>query len=202
MRRLPLALSLLLLLAACTSTPPPPAVPAADPPWPQRQSQLSRLTTWQVQGRVNARYYDEAHTPRIRWQQRGTDYTIRLWGTLNAGATLIEGQPGQVRFEQGNTVRTAARPEDLILEQLGYELPVSELNDWIKGLPVVDAPHQLQLGDRNEVVRLQQAGWTLDYLDHREVGSWLLPRRVRMVRDDEPISLEFIGLTWTLADPS
>lgn len=156
------------------------------------------LGTWQLQGRVNARYKNESHTPRIRWQQNDMEYTIRLWGTLNVGATLITGQPGFVTFEQGRETSTASTPEALILEHLGYELPVSQLNYWIKGLPTPDEEHRMVLGEFNQLVSLEQAGWRMSYEDYRLYGSYSLPRRIEMSRDENNIRLVFFGLNWTI----
>lgn len=193
----PVTLVLLLLLASCRSAAPP-LIDSGS--WEQRQLLLSSLENWQLQGRVNARYYDESHTPRIRWQQAADTYTIRLWGALNAGATRIDGVPGHVRLEQGGEIREAERPEDLILEHLGYELPVSELNYWIRGLPDPSSAHELNLGDLNEVLSLHQAGWSINFEDYRMFGVYSLPRRIEMQRDEEAISLLFIGLNWTFGE--
>ncbi|MBT8145305.1 MAG: lipoprotein insertase outer membrane protein LolB [Gammaproteobacteria bacterium] len=168
--------------------------------WQAREAQLLALEHWQLQGRVNARYENESHTPRIRWQQRDDRYTIRLWGTLNAGATRIEGQPGFVTFEQGGEVRTASSPEALILEHLGYELPVSQLEYWIKGLPTPNEQHQIELGEFNEVLSMQQSGWTLNYEDYRLFGDYSLPRRIQMSRAERNIRLTFVGLNWTVGE--
>lgn len=194
------ALALLLaVLAGCAASPPP---PVATGNWAQRQAALQDLAHWQLQGRVNARYYDEAHTPRIRWQQQADHYHIRLWGALNAGATLIEGEPGRVRLEQSGEVRTASRPEDLILEHLGYELPVSQLGYWIRGIPNPGQAHRVEMGELDQLVSLEQAGWELHFTDYRLFGEVTLPRRIDMRRQDEPISLTFIGLNWTLDAPA
>jgi outer membrane lipoprotein LolB len=198
---LPIHNRLLLLLipltfAACQTAPPLEEATA----WQVRQAQLLALDHWQLQGRVNARYQNESHTPRIRWQQADEHYTIRLWGTLNAGATLIEGRPGYVTFEQDGEIRTASSPEDLILEQLGYELPVSQLAYWIKGLPTPDEQHDLQLGEFNEVISMVQSGWTMRYQDYRVFGDYSLPRRIEMQRDENQIRLTFVGLNWTVEE--
>jgi len=193
----PLLLTTTLLLASCQTAPPLEETTA----WQARQARLLALDHWQLQGRVNARYQDESHTPRIRWQQDQDRYTIRLWGALNAGATRIEGQPGFVTFEQGGEVRTASSPEALILEQLGYELPVSQLSYWIKGLPTPGEQHQLELGEFNELIELQQAGWILHYEDYRVFGEFSLPRRIEMSRDEDRIRLTFVGLSWTVQEP-
>ena len=185
---------LLLGLLSCTSSVPLTETSA----WAVRETQLLGLNHWQLQGRVNARYQNESHTPRIRWQQQDSEYTIRLWGTLNAGATLIAGRPGFVTLEQGEEILTANRPEDLILEQLGYELPVSSLNYWIKGIPTPEEEHQLVLGEFNQVISLEQSGWTVVYQDYRMFDIYSLPRRIEMSRAENNIRLIFVGLNWTV----
>ena len=182
-----------LLLASCQTAP----RLAESTAWEAREAQLLALDHWQLLGRVNALYENESHTPRIRWQQNEENYIIQLWGTLNAGATRIEGQPGFVTFEQGREVRTASSPEALILEHLGYELPVSQLEYWIKGLPTPDEQHQLEFGEFNEILSMQQSGWTLYYEDYRLFGEYSLPRRVEMSRAERNIRLTFFGLNWT-----
>ncbi|MBL4820261.1 MAG: outer membrane lipoprotein LolB [Gammaproteobacteria bacterium] len=189
-------LILSLLLIACNSSP----RLSQSTPWSVREAELLALDNWQLQGRVNARYQNESHTPRIRWQQNADEYSIRLWGTLNAGATLIKGQPGHVTFNQGGETRTATSPEILILEQLGYELPVSQLNYWIRGLPTPDEERQMELGEFNQVVRLEQSGWSLSYTDYRLFGPYSLPRRIEMSREENNIRLLFIGLNWTIEE--
>lgn len=184
------------LLAACQTAPRLQEATA----WQIRETQLLALESWQLQGRVNARYQNESHTPRIRWQQRDELYTIRLWGTLNAGATQIEGQPGFVTFEQGGEVRTSSSPEALILEHLGYELPVSQLEYWIKGLPTPNEQHQMELGEFNEIINMKQSGWTMHYEDYRLFGNYSLPRRIEMSRDENNIRLTFLGLNWNVED--
>lgn len=182
------------LLTSCQTAP----VLQESTAWQTREAQLLTLDHWQLEGRVNARYENESHTPRIRWQQADDHYTIRLWGTLNAGATRIEGQPGFVTIEQGGDVRTAGSPEALILEHLGYELPVSHLEYWIKGLPTPDEQHQMELGEFNEILSMQQSGWTLYYEDYRLFGEYSLPRRIEMSRTEHDIRLTFVGLNWTV----
>lgn len=185
-----------LLLASCQTAPRLEESTA----WQAREQQLLALDQWRLQGRVNARYENESHTPRIRWEQTGERYTIRLWGTLNAGATRIEGQPGFVTFEQGGESRTASSPEALILEHLGYELPVSQLEYWIKGLPTPGERHQLELGEFNQVLTMQQSGWTMIYQDYRLFGPYSLPRRIEMSRAENDIRLTFVGLNWTVEE--
>jgi len=173
----------------------PPASENSD--WSRQRDQLQKLNSWELRGRVNVRYDNESHTPRIIWLQQNVDYNIRLWGTFNAGATEIVGRPGFVTMENDGQMLSANSPEDLILEQLGYELPVSQLNYWIKGLPAPDSEAQLAFNELNQLTTIQQADWTINLSDMRQYGALSLPRRVELTRPRNDIRLRFIGLNWT-----
>lgn len=146
------------------------------------------------------RYENESHTPRIQWQQQGEEYLIRLWGTFNAGNTRISGGAHRVTLEQKGDVHTASSPEDLILEYLGYELPVSYLRYWVRGLPVADSAAELQFNSLNQLVGFTQEGWIVSYEDLRQYGEVNLPRRVEVSYPEREIRLRFIGLAWNLDD--
>lgn len=192
----PLAITLLLgILTACGSIAPPAVV---NSNWEKQREALTNLDSWQLRGRVNVRYNDESNTPRIRWMQQNVEYHIRLWGTFNAGNTIIVGRPGFVTLEQGGDVLTASSPEDLILQQLGYELPVSYLEHWVKGIPAPGSPADLNFNDLDQLTVLQQDGWTVSYSDMRQYDELSLPREVIVTRPKNDIRLRFVGLNWQL----
>jgi outer membrane lipoprotein LolB len=194
----PALLALVILLTGCVSA--PPAIESGS--WPAHRSQLTSLDEWQLQGRVNVRYDNESQTPRIRWNQQNIEYQINLFGTFNAGSTLIVGRPGLVTLEQGNDIVTATTAESLILQQLGYELPVSNLSYWIKGLPSSETEAELVFNQQNQLSQIIQDGWTVNFTDYRQYDSIALPRRVELTRPRNDIRLRFIGLSWTLNEPS
>ncbi|MDA0279698.1 MAG: lipoprotein insertase outer membrane protein LolB [Proteobacteria bacterium] len=182
------------LLSACAAIAPP-AEENSD--WSRQRNQLQDFDSWELRGRVNVRYDNESHTPRINWLQQNVEYHIRLWGTFNAGNTLIVGRPGYVTLENDGETVDASSPEELILRQMGYELPVSQLNYWIKGLPSPDSDFQLSFNELNQLTTIEQADWTINLSDMRQYGEINLPRRVELTRPRNDIRLNFIGLNWT-----
>ena len=182
------------LLSACAAIAPP-AEENSD--WARQRDQLQDLDSWELSGRVNVRYDNESHTPRIIWLQQNVEYHIRLWGTFNAGNTLIVGRPGYVSLENDGETVDASSPEELILRQMGYELPISQLNYWIKGLPSPDSGFQLTFNELNQLTTIEQADWTINLSDMRQYGQISLPRRVELTRPRNDIRLRFIGLNWT-----
>ena len=184
-----------LALQYCSSIAPP---AVENVVWDSQRQLLEDLGQWELRGRVNVVYENESYTPNIRWQQEQRDYSIRLWGTLNAGNTRINGRPGAVTMERGGDILSASSPEQLILQQLGYELPVSYLEYWIRGLPAPGSRADLNFNDLNQLAGMEQDGWTVDYPDPRQYGDLTLPRRVDVTRPLDDVRLRFFRLNWTL----
>ena len=182
-----------ILLSACTAIPPS-AKENSD--WSRQRDQLQNFDSWELRGRVNVRYDNESHTPSINWLQQSAEYHIRLWGTLNVGSTLIIGSPDYVTLEKGGETRSASSPEELVLGQLGYELPLSQLNYWIKGLPSPDSKFQLSFNELNQLTTIEQANWTISLSDMRQYGPISLPRDVVLTRPRNDIRLRFFRLSW------
>ena len=196
MRNFPIAV-LFALLAACASA--PPAGDGGD--WNAQRESLAALNEWQLRGRVNVRYENESHTPRILWRQQERDYNIRLWGSFNAGNTLITGGPEGVVLQADGETLEAATPEDLILGQLGYELPVSHLEYWVRGLPAPAGGADLEFGESGHLQSLRQDGWSVRYEDPRQYDDLVLPGALDLSRASGDVRLRFVGLRWTLGEP-
>ena len=93
---------------------------------------------------------------------------------------------------------TAKTPEELVLDNLGYELPISYLEFWVRSLPAPGPESEIEFGEQNQISKLKQDGWEVTYLDMRQFDGVILPRRVEITREKNDIRLRFIGLSWVL----
>lgn len=165
--------------------------------WDARKAVLESLSEWEFTGSINVRDAEEAHSSRIRWRQNNELYRINLWGTFNIGATEVNGKPGEVRIEQeGEEPIITDTPEQLLYDRIGYELPVTELNFWIKGIPAPGPSQELSFADNQQLLSFVQAGWRVDYLGYTNFGQQTLPTRIRVQKP--PLRLDLIRLNWTL----
>ena len=165
--------------------------------WDARRAVLESLSEWEFTGSINVRDTEEAHSSRIRWRQNKELYRINLWGTFNIGATEVNGKPGEVRIEQeGEEPIITDTPEQLLYDRIGYELPVTELNFWIKGIPAPGPSQELSFADNQQLLSFVQAGWRVDYLGYTNFGQQTLPTRIRVQKP--PLRLDLIRLNWTL----
>jgi outer membrane lipoprotein LolB len=163
-----------LLLVACSGT------ARIDAPinaqWEQRRQVLEDITSWEFTGSINVRDSNDSQSSRIRWRQNNEAYTINLWGTFNVGATQIDGRPGEVSIsQQGRDPVNTDSPEELLYQELGYELPVTELNYWIKGIPAPGLRADMQFGDNDQLMQFFQAGWQINYMAYTNFGTETLP---------------------------
>jgi len=88
----------------------------------------------------------------------------------------------QGRFE-------AQTPEELLAAQLGWELPVSHLVWWVRGLPAPDSKSRLTLDGDSRLAHLEQDGWKVEYLSYTEQNGYWLPERMKVHGQDLDVTV-------------
>lgn len=149
--------------------------------WREHKEQLSSLDGWQIDGKIGIRAPKDSGSGTLFWLQRQDYYDIRLSGPLGRGAARLTGRPGQVSLEVANQGRyEAPTPEALLEQQLGWNLPVSHLNWWIRGLPAPDSKSRLNLDANSRLSSLEQDDWQIQYLSYTQQNGYWLPERIKL----------------------
>jgi outer membrane lipoprotein LolB len=128
----------------------------------------------------------------------GENFDIRLWGTFNIGNTLLAGNSTGVTITQDGQTKAAETPEKLLLEFLGYEVPVSYMHYWIRGIPSPTSQAQILYSENEQLAQITQNEWVIDYVDFRQYGDLILPRRIEANHERRKIKLRLIGLRWEI----
>ena len=202
--------ALLAALLGC-STQPPLTPPTLTPPtidtWDRYHARLQGLQHWQLNGKLGVRIAEEGaeSPPRggsayLHWQQHPDDYAIRLSGPLGQGTTWIKGSPAGVYLEQaGQAPLRADTPEALVSQTLGWDLPISDLFYWVRGIPAPRAPVAgLEKNDSGSLSQLEQSGWQLAFSRYNAVGPWQLPGKIVAVRGG--LRLTLIIKDWAIEE--
>lgn len=187
-----LLLTLCALLSACVS---PRKIPATDD-FNQLQQQLQALESWQVEGKIGLRQGGRGSSARVSWQQTRDHYSLRLSGPLGIGTVLIDGDDTGVAIHNKNGVFRASTPEQLLLELTGWQIPVTALQYWARGLPTPDMPVAQQHVEGGRLASLGQGGWHITYLDYTLVDELWLPAKMLMSRPEAELTLLY--KTWRL----
>lgn len=172
-----------LLLTACAPAPQPGAQHLTRE---QRHGQLSVIHNWNLIGAFSVRQGGQATMANMRWQQQGNRYYQTISGPFSLGGVDIIGQPGRVTMQKSpSEIITASSPESLLMQHFGWELPISNLYYWIRGIPVPGAPISAQKYDAdNHLVFLQQRDWTVQYTAFQNVNGIDLPRTILVNNHD------------------
>ncbi|MEZ1318887.1 lipoprotein insertase outer membrane protein LolB [Pseudomonas fluorescens] len=158
--------------------------------WRDHKAQLTGIDGWQINGKIGIRAPKDSGSGTLFWLQRQDYYDIRLSGPLGRGAARLTGSPGKVSLEVANQGRyEAPTPEVLLEEQLGWNLPVSHLNWWVRGLPAPDSKSLLTLDADSRLANLDQDGWQVEYLSYTEQNGYWLPERIKLHGADLDVTL-------------
>ncbi len=184
-------------LASCTTLREQPSSLNQSISWQERTMTLTKLQSWDISAIMAIRTHagNEGGTANLKWQQRKKEYSLLLYGPLGADAIKISGQPGHVSLETADGKKfNASTPELLLAQQTGWQLPVSDLYYWVRGLPAKGSPANMQFDSYHHLIRLNQAGWTVDFLRYSAVNQIDVP--TKMILENWRINVKIIVNQW------
>ena len=178
-----------LVLAGCTTT-----------PAPRSSTSAATLSAWQFNGRVSLTRGEEGWHAGLHWQEQAGSFYLRVSGPLGQGGFQLNGDARGVVLVDADGQTFAAQDADALLVQVtGWELPVSGLRHWIRGLPEPAAGEaQANRDEAGQLRRLEQSGWTINYERYQVVDGVSLPDKLRLARED--IAVRIVIDQWQLGN--
>lgn len=192
MRQSILLILLFGLLGGCSQMAQQPLPPLSIDP-----QQVQQLQQWSAEGRIGIRWSEDSQSANLDWQQKEDRYQIRVSGPLGQGGIRIEGNEQMVSLQRSgdDQLYLADSPEALMQQLLGWQLPLSQAQYWIRGIPApgseVESLSDGQFG-------FIQSGWQIEYPRLTHAAGIVLPEKLRMTRDDLRITV--IINTWERHD--
>lgn len=175
----------LLILAGCAQLPSlpffaPPAEEALAEAWAAHRSVVGGQANWTMMGRVAIQAGSEGWQAGLRWVQREDQYALRISAPMGQGTVQLDGGPmGVVMRTAEDEVLTAADPESLMVETLGWAVPVQGLQFWVRGIPEPGQPvEDLSLDASGRLLGMRQAGWEVSVEGYMRAEGMDLPQRV------------------------
>ena len=164
------------------------------------EAKLQKLNKWAATGVIGIRYNGKADSANYVYSQNGDDFSIKLYGPLGIGSIEVKGNDKEAIFVDNKGKKTQANNvESLMMQKLGWFVPVEGLKSWIKGIPVSDKDTNRQVGDNNLTEVLLEKGWEIDYSDYKMFDEkYPLPTKIKMTRDD--LYLKIIVKSWAIVD--
>ena len=185
----------LLALCGCASQhAPSPSSPATSK---QQRHQLLQLSHWHAKGAFALHTETHHLSANLAWQQQGRNYDISFFGPMGMGVIQVQGNPERVRLQTGDgKVFYAKSPEELLRTQLGWNLPISHLYYWIRGLPVPGIPSKPTLDQDQRLVQLRQADWLVSFKQYSSYQGIVLPTNI--ILQNPQLNLRLVISQWVL----
>lgn len=184
------ATCLVLLLGGCS------VVPERDGGTPAYPGTLAELTAWTATGRIHIQADDESWQATLVWRQEEDAYRIRLIAPLGQGTLELRGDATGVVLRTADGDAHAARdPEALMLDTLGWRVPVEGMAHWMVGRADPGREIETRVADEaGRLVELRQAGWHILYRDYHQEADIALPRRLKL--ETERFALLIVVTRW------
>jgi len=181
---------MLTMLAGCAGQP---AQQQADRTalWSAHSARLTGLNDWQFRGRIAVRLQNDAWSATLFWRETRDTYTLRVIAPLGRGTFELTGTAAGVELHTAdNRILRAADAETLLRDNLGWQLPVSGMRWWVRGLPQPGAePEHMEINARGLLDKLAQDGWQVEYQEYRPGAEPVLPRRMSLENGDVRVRL-------------
>lgn len=198
MRILWIVLAALTLSSCATFAPTPsaPAVPTAN--WAERQTALNRIQSWFLNGKIAVQTTKDSGSAAVNWTQRQRSYNIAITGPLGAGSLKLAGSPSGVNLQTSDGKSYSAKsPEQLLASKWGFNLPVSNMRYWMRGLPVPGTPATTHFDQNARLTSLDQQGWHIEYLSYANAGGIDLPEKLSIT--SAMMRVKIIVYQWRVA---
>ena len=170
--------------------------------WRVNKSLLEKVRNFDITGKVSFKNKDQAISANFQWQQQGQNISLRL--TNFFGATmlkLVHNQYGTTIIDHKGKTHKGGDSATLIASLTGVKLPISELANWLKALPL--ATNGYQLNKLNTLASLsqyaapnQKLGWQISYPVYGRFANILLPKEIQMKDKTQQVSLSITN--WRL----
>lgn len=186
---------LLIILSGCSSVPPTQEAYSVD--WQTHKQRLEQLDTFKVTGKIG--YKDTEHRQSLNFiLKHASQYDeLKLLSFLGQTVLIVQMTPtGAMITTSDGQVRTAKEANDLIKKLTGLSIPVSQLPDWLKGLPT--QADSVAYNQSHTVESLEKSidnrQWKLSYLSYQstDIGKESplpLPNQLFLEQDNTQIKI-------------
>lgn len=175
-----------------------------------REQRLRALPALSFSGRVALSNGRNAGSGRIEWRQSGDNYEVTLSAPVTRQSWKLSGDAASARIEgiEGGP-REGANVVQLLRDTTGLDIPVGALAAWASAARAdvaVFGPARIGFDAGGRLARIEQDGWTVDYLgwQDQDVGSGeplQVPNRINAQRDPARVRLAIDAWSWASEAP-
>lgn len=170
-----------MVLAACAG----PRVRPATAPDPQRledqarrEQALAAVPDWSLRGRLGVSDGRDGGSGALEWSQHGDTFRFSVHAPVTGKTWTLSGTPTHAVLTGWRAQAIEGDDARALLErELGWQVPVAGLVDWVRGMRAPGAAH-IEFRPDGLPAAIVQHGWRIEFLDYDRSREPPLPRRL------------------------
>ncbi len=140
---------------------------------------IPRLNHWKAEGKIALTFGEERQSASFDWEQYKNTFVLHIYGPFGQGSTWIRRTDHSISLENAELGNyRAPTPEALMQDLVGWQVPISQLQYWIKGMPAPGSPSRVEPSEEGRIGLLEQSGWQVRYARYTTVLPWHLPQKL------------------------
>lgn len=157
----------------------------------ERKVSYAAIDEWKIRGRIGIKSGYDGFSGALEWLQKGEDFDIKLLDPLGRKVIWLRGDEHSVNLDTSEGKKLQAQdPEKLLIQHIGWTLPVRSLLYWVKGLPDPAAVVWMEEYDnQGRILRIRQGGWNVRFSKYMTKGDRSFPGLTRFERQDFSVKL-------------
>ncbi|MBV1842683.1 lipoprotein insertase outer membrane protein LolB [Photobacterium ganghwense] len=148
--------------------------------WESHEQALTKLTHYQAAGKLGYKG-SQRFSANMHWETRPREDKLLLTNFLGSTLLKLNATPSSVTLVNNEGKTFQGRDAGKLVEQLtGLNLPVTQMRDWLIGLPTAADTYQLNKEGRVSYLAKEIDGklWQLDYNEYDYSVTPALPKRL------------------------
>lgn len=162
-----------------------------------REDALAPRLHWTITAHIAVSNGKDGGSGELEWHQAGASYTFTVRAPVTGRTWKLSGDTQHAVLEGvEQQALTGTDPERLLHERLGWDVPLTDLTAWIRGLRAAGMPAAVQYDEQNRPAVIEQGGWKIEYRDWFDDRNPPLPRKVFASRGDARVRVAIES--WTV----
>lgn len=156
----------------------------------QREAAILARSDWQLSGRIAVSNGEDGGNADVEWSQQGKRYDLRLRAPVTGRNWRLHGDARSATLEGVREQPLhGGNAAELLAREVNWQLPVNELEYWVRGLRAPGARAELVFDEAQRPAKLLQSGWTIEYRDYVSDDAQALPRKVFATKGKQRVRL-------------
>ena len=185
---------LLTLLSGCATQQPT----ERPTQWNTHEQALRQLDHYQAKGKLGYKG-QQRFGANLLWETTASHDHLLLTNFLGSTLLKLDARPSQVTLinNEGKTFQ-GVNADQLVQQLTGIDLPVTQMRDWLIGLPTAADTFQLNNNGRVSYLakQINDKLWQLDYNEYDYSTTPALPKR--MVLSTTGVSITLVIHSWSI----